>query len=235
VDVPKVAVVAPRYAAVELGAAKGYCSPGGPEDLPAVDIASWNDAATSATPHCFNMLLAGALDARDRGEVTHLAMIHSDVEPRGPWLNRLWAEMWAHQAHLVSVVIPIKTMEVDITSTAIGELDDPWKVRRHISTADRLTTLPMTFGPEHCCGPDEVLMVNTGLFFADLRHPAWDLFVGFEFKTRIHPEERPRLAQFRPEDWEMSRHLQAHGARVMGTWAVKVIHHGSHGWKNWSD
>jgi hypothetical protein len=181
-----------------------------------------------------------AMDARDRGECTHLAMLHGDVWPEGPWVTQLWRIMRESGADLVSANVPIKESGTGRMSTAIGLHSSPWGVDRNLYKRDRLG-LPETFGPEHVCrNNDEVLLVNTGCWLADLRHPAWDAFEaegGFQFQTRItrDPETGQRLAWCQPEDYLMSRCLQAHGARIVATWALKIRHGGWAWWDNYSD
>jgi hypothetical protein len=187
-------------------------------------------AENSITQHCFNNLLAVVLDARDRGEVTHIAMIHSDVDPMGaPWINLLWGEMQANNLDLVSAVIPIKSYE-GLTSTAIAPIHELWGFKRHIRIDER-PTMPMTFTTEDVCSDDELLLVNTGLWLADLRKPWWDNFA-FEVHTRLTVVDGKRVPQMRPEDWEMSRHLHAHGARYGATWAVELRHWGTTAWES---
>lgn len=183
----------------------------------------------SVLPHAFNQLLALALDERDKGDITHFAMCHSDIIATPGWLDVLWAEMAAHDADLVSAVVPIKE-DSTRTSTAIGLEADPWQVVRSVHLEDR-GSLPETFGPEEACRPGEVLLVNTGLFLADLRKPWWDDFA-FGFQTRIRKGPDGRIAESRPEDWELSRHLHQAGARVRATWKVQLGHEGSYRFPN---
>jgi hypothetical protein len=81
------------------------------------------------------------------------------------------------------------------------------------------------------CGDDEVLLVNTGCFLTDLRRPWWDSFA-FNFDCRIIQRDGKRIAQFNPEDWQMSRAIQSQGGRVVATWRVPVVHHGAGEWPN---
>lgn len=226
---PSVLVGMPRYGDVAAGAARGlYCPTKG-----AVDVWRVAEACNSLTPNAFNDLLALALDARDAGAVTHFAMIHADVEPVGPWVDELWDEMRTTGADVVSAVVPIKE-DVDDppTSTAVGDGADPWLVKRRIKVSER-AALPETFGPDDVCGPGEVLLVNTGLWLADLRHPAWDAFSGFAIHTEIVRDgDGRRRGRCRPEDWELSRHLHRHGAVVRATWRVPLVHRGAAGWGN---
>lgn len=192
---------------------------------------------SSILPHAFNKGLTRCLDLRDKGQVTHLAMIHADVAPEPGWLDVLYREMQANQADLISAVIPITSPQREETSTAAGKRKDPWAKAKYIKANDR-DRLPITFGPEHVCNSDEILLVNTGLFLADLTRPYWNDFA-FGFANRIATLEsasgsRRRVAQCIPEDWAMSHHVQASGGRVVATWAVKATHYGSAAWPNWS-
>jgi hypothetical protein len=240
--VPKVVIVQPQYGlACEQSMLARFSAidrnAGEPDRVQGV---KQHVVGTSLLPHTFNVLLCIALDARDAGEVTHLAMLHSDIWPAGPWVTQLWHEMRTHGADLVSAMVPIKEPGgMGRMSTAIGSESDQWGVLRNIHQRDQ-AIYPATFGPEHVCeNEDEVLLVNTGCWLADLRHPAWDSFEsegGFNFRTRItrHPETGKRLAWCQPEDYLMSRHIQQHGARVMATWNVQLRHGGWAWWDNFS-
>lgn len=221
---PSVALVTPHYGGVAMGLLNTlqYASLKG---LVRTTLAVSN----SVLPHAFNMLLGAALDERDRGKVTHLAMAHSDILAPPGWLDTLWGEMQAHDADLVSAVVPIKEASTR-TSTAIGRADDRWAVERCLHLEDR-DALPDTFGPEHVCRPGEVLLVNTGLFLADLRRPWWDEFA-FTFHCRLRQTDAGRVAETRPEDWELSHHLHDAGARVRATWKVHLGHEGIYRWSN---
>jgi hypothetical protein len=227
-ELPRVALVMPHYGDVSLGAARGLLVDAVAEGRATPVVVM--DSCSSSTPHCFNMLLAFALDARDRGEVSHIAMLHSDIVPQRGWLDVLADEMAAHNADLVSAVVPIKEPARERTSTAIGAIGNPWHPARYVTMADR-PGLPPTFGPEHVCGEGEELLVNTGCFLADLRRPWWDNFA-FNFDCRIIQRDGRRVAQFNPEDWQMSRVFNAAGAVVRATWRVSLTHCGSGEWPN---
>lgn len=215
----------------------------------------------SNLPQLFNSFFAHLLDERDRGHITHMAMLHADVEPERGWLSILLEEMRVHNADVISAVVAIKEPERSRTSTAIGDIADPWaQPKRYIRLQDR-ESLPVTFGPDDVCGPGEELLVNTGCFLMDLRRDYWtDAGDGrpyaFHFKNRINVEAKPpdqlarelvaakhdeivlpytRQAQLRPEDWEMSRYLRSIGAPYRATWRVNTIHHGNAQWSNWID
>ena len=226
---PRVFLGMPAYGGIAPGAADAFYNPtrGG------VLVPHARVASNSLTGHCFNVLLAEALDLRDAGEVDHFAMIHADVKPGLGWLDELHAEMIAHSLDVVSAVVAIKDDRPDPpTSTAIGDGLDPWSVLSKVHVGS-MHAFGETFTADTACGPGEVLLVNTGLWLADLRHPAWDAFEGFNIVTRIGMDDAGRrVARMRPEDWELSRHLARHNARVGATWRVRVGHEGPKTWWN---
>ncbi len=190
---------------------------------------------SGSLPHAFNSLLARALDSRDAGKSTHLAMLHDDVAPTGPWITQLWHTMRLSGADLVSAVVPIKEEPPSRTSTAIGDRADRWLIKRYITLQER-PNLPATFGQADVCGPDEVLLANTGCWLADLRRSWWDEFAdagGFNQDSRIvRNPDGTRSSEFEPEDWRMSRFLEARGARIVCTWDVPLRHGGWSWWAN---
>jgi hypothetical protein len=226
----------PRFGAVEMGAAIAYCAPNTHADIDEeakVDVVAWQTSCTSSTTNAMNQILAKALDYRDDGFITHLAMIHADVEPEGPWTNILWNEQRLHGDVVTSAVIAIKDNRLR-SSTAIGDVSDDWKVNAWIGLGER-GDIPDTFGTEDVCEPGECLLVNTGLMLMDLRWPGWDDF-SFQWYSRIEKwregEEWGRRTDFRPEDWEMSRYLHRHGARYHATFKVPAVHVGNGRWPN---
>jgi hypothetical protein len=225
---PKVVIVMPRYGDVSTGAARGMMLAGGES----VQVEGFFEACVSATPRAFNICLIHALNLRDEGKATHMAMIHADIEPlRRDWLDVMYREMRIHSAALVSAIVPIKEPNTQRTSTAIGKIDNPWVLDRYVQP-QHYGHMPETFGPDDVCHPDEELLVNTGLFLTDLRAPFWDSFEGFQFHNRIVRQDGRRVEQFRPEDWELSRHMRRCGAHYVATWAVPLVHHGHYGWSN---
>jgi hypothetical protein len=226
---PKVVVVMPHYGQVDLGAARGFLLPSTRGD---VELVTLIDAGTSCTPRAFNMCLIQALNLRDEGKITHMAMIHSDVNPTNQyWLDILWREMRIHHADYVASVIPIKDPQPCRSSTAIGDISNPWECKRYLPHK-RPDGMPETVLPSDVCGEGEELLVNTGLFLTDLRAEWWDGFPGFQFHNRLIMRDGERIEQFRPEDWELSRHMRAAGACYAATYAVPVQHFGSFGWSN---
>lgn len=248
VFVPRVAIACPTYdnrvhmpTAVAIDAA---ARPGG-----RVEMVAKIPTMASLLAHGFNNAISIALDLRDglnpnpggppvpdEARPTHFVMIHSDIAPLGlGWADTLFDLLDRTGAELVSVVAPIKEPECVRTSTAIGSRDDPWARPRFVTADDRGRT-PPTFGPADVCGEGEVLLVNTGLWMADLRCPWWDEFPGFQISDRISRDEHGRRrAQTRPEDWEFSRFLDHVGARYAATWEVPLAHHGENRWFNFGE
>ena len=241
---PTVLVGLPHNGTITPGAARGFhnCTNGAVRlfrgrDTPSGDprFLNGSEFGSSFLPGAFNSLLVNALDLRDRGAITHFAMVHSDVEPSGYWLDELWAEMETGGYMLVSACIAIKEDTADWpVSTAIGDARDRWNSKRCLRLSDR-ERLPLTFTAADVCEPDEVLLLNTGLWLTDLRHPFWDHFEGFNTVARItYGNEGQRIAQQRTEDWEFSHDLHDFGAPVAATWRVPVKHRGGRDWPNYA-
>ncbi len=183
---------------------------------------------SSLMDQSFNLLWALALEQADRGEATHFAMIHSDVEPEVFWLDTFMDIMESRGCDLVSAVIPIKDGH-GLTSTAISHPTDPWKIERRL-TMSELDTLPETFGAEIC--PGRHLLVNNGLFLCDLRAPWCDNDeLCNDTKNSIHRVRQDgrvvkRTVLCVPQDWQFSRDIQTLGGSVVATQKVHVAHHG---------
>lgn len=217
---PRIIVVTPYYGPISMGL--HHALQGAVKDRDELTVVKEAQASSSVLPHCFNMLLGLALDARDMGEVSHMAMLHADVVPKKGWLNDLWREMWFHNLDAVSAVVPIKGTS-GRTSTAVGSTEDRWKVKRCVYLKDR-DARQTAIRSDSMTG-DDVLLINTGCMLIDLRRDYWNDFA-FEFHARIKRTAQGRLAESRSEDWEMSHHLHQHGARYGATWAVKLCHEG---------
>ena len=253
-SIPKVIVTMPRCGLVwpEAMISKLVPSCWNVPEEDRVEIFGQADANSSLLPHVFNDLLKEAMVHRDRGEVTHLAMLHSDIEAVGYWLTELWKIMRRLGLAAVSAVSPIKDHWTDTTfagrtSTAFGIRDDPWVVHRFVKLEDRQPMIDVgleTFQPRDVCKPGEVLLINTACMLLDLTHPCWEVpayegdgnLFSFSFRNRLCRDvEQKYTTWVRSEDWEMSRHLDRCGAPYAATWAVKIKHHGYSYWTNYPE
>ena len=191
----------------------------------------------SCLMHTFNQLWTKGLLARESG-VTHFAMIHADVEASPGWLDVLVEEQRQTGAVAVSAVVAIKDNK-GLTSTAVGSPTDFYDYRR--ITVSELRKLPATFemadvarlwGPELTDG--KCLLINTGCFLVDIRHPMWDeaaedgtLAFAFEQHSRIQRWPNGVYSpEFAPEDWLISRYIARHGRSCAATTKVVTAHHG---------
>ena len=231
-DRPRVFLGMPHYDSITAGAMAGWAFPtDGHVTVP------FNPASVGSSFLCgaFNDLMCMALNLRDAGHITHFAMIHADVEPEGNWLDVLANELHTRALTVLSAVIAIKEDRDRVPdyrmSTAIGDRDDPWCVKSPIRRSD-LGRLPETFTGADVCGPDEVLLINTGLWIADLSHPAWDRFPGFDVHARMTKGPQGWRAEQRTEDWEFSRWLDREGVPYGATTRVAVGHRGTGTWRN---
>lgn len=198
-----------------------------------VDVVFEIGCHASLLAFCFNQMFAEALNKRDEGLCTHFAMLHSDVGAKPGWLNSLYSIMRERGDIVVSAVIPIKEPERERTSTAVGNRFDVFDIRRYITVGDRLA-MPETFSIDDVRqDPDDVLLINTGMWVADLSWEGWD---GFSFQINdtimVNPATGKRQAFCEPEDWFMSRFLDSQGASYSGTWKVPVTHHGPSIWRS---
>lgn len=187
----------------------------------------------SLLPYIFNGILAEALNQRDDGKITHLAFIHADISCEAGWLNKLWSIARQRGDIVVSAVVSIKEPARSRTSTAVGCRWDKYEVRRSIHTSDR-PNMPETFSTKDVAlGEDEVLLINSGLMIADLRHEFWDSFAfGFDDAIGRDPGTGRRIAQVQSEDWRLSRELDAAGVPYAATWAVPTVHTGPSEWRS---
>lgn len=169
----------------------------------------------------FNGLYAKALNSRKDG-VTHFLMLHDDVIPmENGWLDKMMEISAEKKADILSVVLPIKDAR-GLTSTALDNLNHPYKVTR--LTLDEVYKLPETFTFQD-------LLINTGLMLVDIRTPEAEGLC-FQFEDWIESS----ADGFRPvgmsEDWVFSREAHKVGMSVFATRAISAIHMGHNGFAN---
>ena len=161
-----------------------------------------------------NVLWAQAMNMYDAGEITHFAMLHSDIAPMALWLDVLLTEMDDREAALVSTAVPIKDNR-GLTSSGVGVHSNPWGAFRRF-TVRELSDLPPTFGLSDTPHdqPGKYLIHNTGCMVCDLRCPAFRevdvegcLKVWLGFPTRVGKHAGRWVHVRESEDWFFSRKL----------------------------
>ncbi len=180
-----------------------------------------------------NTLWVEALNAAHRGDITHFAMLHSDINPIPGWIDILASEMARTGADLVSTVVALKDAR-GLTSTGIGNADDPWNAFRRF-TMREVHEMPETFGVEDTPHPHRYLLHNTGCWLADLRNPAWRTTdasgkliatLSFPISAELMPDgtiEHRRES----EDWYFSRMLSTLPLKTVATRKVSATHFGT--------
>ena len=184
-----------------------------------------------------NQLWTRGLNAAAKGQITHFAMLHSDVCPTAGWLDVLANELDDLDADMISVVQAIKD-ERGLTSCGVGNPDAPWQAFRRF-TVKELMDMPETFSIADTPHPDKYLLHNTGCLLIDLRKRLWRhtddgilrCTFNFPLAARLQPDgmfEHLRES----EDWYFSRQAASLGARTYATRKVQTWHVGESGYSN---
>lgn len=218
----RVLVAMPRYTTqAAMPAAQAFYHPSRPDSAHKVRAVS---PMTSLLTACFNSCWALARNEWEAGEADAFAMIHSDVGAEIFWLDTLIAEMEATGVDVMGVAIPIKDAR-GLTSTAVDDTGDQWRVRR--LTTRELFKLPPTFTDSDVPG----LLLNTGLWVCRLG--PWCLETMFHVQDCIIRQPDGRWAAgTMPEDWGFSRQCRKLGLRLGVTRKVTVEHYGENKWSN---
>lgn len=184
----------------------------------------------------FNRLWAEALNKRQEWGHTYFAMSHSDIKAEDGWLDTLVAELEAHDADVMTTVVPLKS-EHGLTSTGIMDRPDG-RTRR--LTLTEVFDLPETFSIKDTIRPDATLAVNNGLFVCRFTEGWVQAFRGFACEDSIEADGETGLFHARSfsEDWNWARWLSKQyryesracrscPLKVMATRRVKVWHSGT--------
>lgn len=181
-----------------------------------------------------NTLWVDALNMAHRGEITHFAMLHSDIHPSEGWIDILASEMQRTGADLISTVVALKDWR-GLTSTGVGDSSDPWNAFRRFTMREVHSILPETFDIADTPHPDKYLLHNTGCWLADLRNPAWRTVdengwlkatLSFPIAARMMPNgtiEHRRES----EDWYFSRMIAELPLKTVATRKVSATHYGT--------
>lgn len=158
-----------------------------------------------------------------QGKHQWFAMLHSDIGPEQYWLDKLIGLAIAHDADMVSAIVPIKNNS-GVTSTAIGTPDDGWGFERRLTQREiHDKDFPDVF--EH-----PRLLLNTGCCVVRMRPEiANPLAVYFDSPNAVTQEpDGTWFVRVVSEDWFFSRAIRQAGGKVLATKAVRVNHHGHH-------
>lgn len=191
----------------------------------------------SLLAYIFNSLYCTALNSREEHDLKWFAMLHGDIIPGPWWIDTLIEEAEAHDADVMSAVVPIKSPE-GLTSTAIEDPGSPWEPSFRLTLKQvNDEKFPQTFDAHRArkacwlahkipSQPGSRLLVNTGCFVSRLDRP-WSDQVRFTIQDRIYKDE---TGQYRcsviPEDWQFSSDVAALGGKVFATTKVRVNHRG---------
>lgn len=216
----------PHNGNVAFGAAEGVFRPSRQHDIILANH------QTSLLALGFNTLLCQAMNAYEKGEITHLAFLHADVAPESWWIDKLMDVIEEKEADFVSVVTPIKDSR-GLTSTAIGLPDEPWYPMRRL-TMHEVHQFPETFDAKDIGYEDEILLHNSGCWIADLRSDIFrqtnedgSLCAHFTLRDLVAKVDGEWRAYSESEDWFFSRRLHELGARTFATRAVMLNHVGN--------
>lgn len=192
-----------------------------------------------------NTVWVDALNMAHRGEITHFAMLHSDIHPSQGWIDILASEMQRTGADLISTVVALKDWR-GLTSTGVGDHADPWSAFRRFTMREIHESLPETFSVSDTPHPDKYLLHNTGCWLADLRNPAWrttnengwlKATLSFPIAAKMMPDgsiEHRRES----EDWYFSRMIAGLPLKTYATRKVSATHYGTTPYVNnkpWGD
>lgn len=172
----------------------------------------------------FNRLLCEAVN----GGFDYFCLLHADVSAEQDWLKKMLELSEIHNLDVLSVVLPVKSMQADITSTA---LDSP--THQHNMSLAECRELPPTFTGRHTkdvFGNDK-LLVNTGLILIRLS-AIKPLKHYFEIKDHIVEQNGRYVPVNSPEDWNFSRMLYKAKVRYGATREIEAGHSGTFTWSN---
>lgn len=190
-----------------------------------IDFAQVDSSACAMT---MNRLWVQALEMKDKGQITHFLMWHSDIVPEFWFIDKMVKIMEREGADVLSAIVPIKDAD-GFTSTALDEqmadVDPYWRVRR-LTMHEVYQNYPPTF-------TDPKLLLNTGLMLVDMRKPWVDSdSVYFTLEDRIIRWRGQRVPAMMPEDWGFSRMVKKVGAKLYATREIALTHYGVAGFPN---
>lgn len=186
----------------------------------AVNSSLLNHAFNTAWIHVHNFIADGHA-------LTHLAILHDDIEPPPCWLDVLKDEMDATGTDMISAAVPIKTEHGTLSMAKYH--DDIWDMERF--TLRQLARMPETFTQDDVPGN---LLLNTGCCLIRLRDPWLSNPAGFAFecRDRIVKERGRWKAETLSEDWLFSDKIRRAGGKLAATRKVALAHEGEKDYRN---
>ena len=180
----------------------------------------------------FNAVWCSALNAYAKGRITHFVQLHSDIAPRGNWLDLLLDDLDRHSLDMVSAICPIKDTR-GVTSSGIGDPNNKWEPWRRF-TMHEVCEQPLVFDAATFGYEGWPLVHNTGCFACDLRNPLFSSTepdgtakIYFDFPSKVYQKENGEFDNRREsEDWYFSRKLHELGGKSAITRRVRLSHRG---------
>jgi hypothetical protein len=232
---PCIYIAGPHYGSIHPAAAKALYSGEVKGNCDRFDFII-GEMGRSLLAQNFNFLLSAALNLRESQGITHFAMLHSDIGPSRDWIETLYDELIAHDADVLSCVVPLKSNE-GLTSTAIDtdarlrSDTNQYRYERRLAMRE-VMQLPETFTAADCGYPDRALLINTGCWIADIDR-VWprgekELRHFFTITDRVRANAKGEYQpEVFPEDWNFGRQLHRSGLKVMATRKVRLMHVGT--------
>jgi len=187
---------------------------------------------TSLLANGFNHLYCSFLNNKD---YEYFAMLHADIYPEGKWLDILVDELERYHGDVIHAVVAIKDNR-GLTSTAVGDMHNPWEARR--LTLAEVRNLPAVFDVDDCQkalqGPwpsNASLLPNTGCLLIKKAKWCYD-FPGFTITDRIIKSGSQYVPAVESEDWQLGRWAARNNVRVIASRTVRTNHYGRYGFSS---
>lgn len=186
-------------------------------------------SSTSATPFCFNQLVAKALNS----DCDYFVMLHSDLGAKDPnWIETLYTTLERCKLDVLSAVACIKN-DHGLTSTGVNNRED---FPRRLTLAE-INSGPDVLTNEACKSMyGSSLLINTGMMIwkiETLRRCVPEFAFEFRDGWLAMPNDaggRALHPWFQPEDWLMSKFLDRKGIPFAATRTIATLHEGSWVW-----
>ncbi len=185
----------------------------------------------------FNIALQLGMNAFKTNGFTHLVQLHTDTAVVCQREDVRYADVMVEElekwgADFISVPNTIKD-ERALTSSGIGNPDNPWTPWRRWTVKELDEELPKTFDARKVGYGDKYLLHNNACSMWDLRKPIWwsteegILRHTFNFTERLRVVDGIVHRDVESEDWAYSRQMWKLGVKSILTTKLKLLHTGS--------